>query len=340
MDSNTPHPIRRWIISILVVAILGGAGYFYFEHQKLYPNTDDAYLHGDIIYIAPQVGGRISLVNVENYDFVHEGELLFQIDPASYQSQLNKAEAAYRLATQQNKADSQAILAASSEITSATAELRKTQLNYRRTMAMVSEGVLPAQDGDNARAGLATARDNLASAKAHMAQLVAEQGAAGSAAPAVQEAAAALMMASLNVSYTNIPAPVSGQIGKVSVHPGSMVAIGQAMVPLVVDNSIWVQANYKESDLSRIKTGMTASVQLDMYPDKTFKGTVDSISPASGSSFSLLPPENATGNWVKITQRFPVSIILSHNDGLYGKYPLRVGASATVTVDTVSGDKK
>ena len=247
--------------------------------------------------------------------------MLIQVDPASYESQLNKAKAAYQVATEENKAASEGILAASSNISTAAANLRKVQLNFRRTMTLVAEGVLPEQEADTARAALTTAQDALttaqdalAGARAHMAQLVAEQGAEGEEAPAVQEAAAALMLATLNLSYTNISAPSDGELGKVNVHPGSVVNEGQALMPLVVAESYWIQANFKEDDLGRIRPGMPASVELDMYPDTTFTGTVESISPASGSAFSLLPPENATGDWVKITQRFPVSIRLKDAD--------------------------
>lgn len=338
MDNSAPHSVRNWIITLAVLLVLIIASYFYFEYQKKYPSTNDAYVHGNIIYIAPQVGGRISVVNVDNYEHIHEGEMLLQIDPASYEAQLNKARAAYQVATEENEAASEGILAASSNISTAAANLRKVQLNFRRTMTLVSESVLPQQEADTARDSLTTAQDSLASARAHMAQLVAEQGAEGDEAPAVQEAAAALMLATLNLSYTNISAPADGELGKVNVHPGSVVAVGHALMPLVVAESFWVQANFKEDDLGRIQPGMSVSVQLDMYPDTTFSGKVESISPASGSAFSLLPPENATGNWVRITQRFPVSVRLADADNQRGKEPLRVGASATVTVDTVAAD--
>ena len=336
MENTAPRTLQHWLVASIVLACLLIAGYLYIEHQKKYPDTDDAYVHGNIIYIAPQVGGQIRVVNVGNYERVHEGEMLAQIDPASYEAQLNKAQAAYKVASENNKADSEGIMSASNAISTAAANLRKVQLNFRRTMTLVAKGDLPRQEGDTAQAALTTAQDNLASAKAHMAQLVTEQGAAGQNAPAVQEAAAALMLATLNLSYTNISAPADGEIGQVSVHPGSVVSTGEALMPLVVAQSFWIEANFKEDDLGRIKMGMPASVQLDMYPDTLFSGTVAAISPASGSAFSLLPPENATGNWVKITQRFPVSIQLQDMDKLLTKAPLRVGASATVTVDTVA----
>ncbi|WP_299726942.1 HlyD family secretion protein [uncultured Endozoicomonas sp.] len=334
MENTSSHSVKNWVISLLLVIALGIAAWFYLEHQRKYPGTDNAYVHGNIIYVSPQVGGMVSTVNAGNYVYVHEGELLVQIDPAPYEAQLKKARAAYEVAAEQNLATSKAINAASADVVTAGANLRKVQINFKRTMTLVDSSVLPKQDGDNAKAALTTARETVTSAKAHMEQLVAEQGTVGKDAPAVQVAAADLMTATLNLSYTNIAAAVDGRVGLINVHPGSVVSMGQAMFPLVEAGSFWVQANYKEDDLARIKPGMSASVTLDMYPDSPMKGVVESISPASGSAFSLLPPENATGNWVKITQRFPVSIRLDADDDK----PLRVGASAAVVVDTVAVD--
>ena len=336
MENTASRTLQHWLIVGIVLACLLLAGYFYIEYQKKYPSTDDAYVHGNIIYIAPRVGGQVRTVNVGNFEWVHEGEMLVQIDPAPYEAQLNRARSAYAVAGAENKAASEGILAASSAITTAAANLHKVQLNFRRIMTLVAQGDMPRQEGDTARAELATARDNLASARAHMAQLVAEQGAVGQSAPAVQEAAAALMLATLNLSYTNIAAPADGELGLVSAHPGSVVSSGEALMPLVVNQSYWVEANFKENDLGRIQPKMPVSVKLDMYPGTAFTGTVEAISPASGATFSLLPPENATGNWVKITQRFPVSIRLKDMGNLPAKTPLRVGASATVIVDTVA----
>ncbi|GAA4651841.1 HlyD family secretion protein [Kistimonas scapharcae] len=333
-ENGTHEHIRRnWLITLAIVVLLVAAGYLYLQHQKKYPDTDDAYIHASIIYIASQVAGKVNRVNVVDYEAVDKGDLLVQIDPAPYEAALDKARAVYENATQQNRAAGEAILAASADVRSSNAKLTDVQTHYSRTMALVAEGVLPKQSADDARADLSAAQNVLDAARATLSQLVAEQGADGSKAPSVKEAAAALTQASLNLSYTNITAPTSGLLGKVSIHPGSIVAVGQAMTPLVVDGSFWMQANFKEDDLGRIRPGMPVDIDLDMYPDTTFSGRVEAISPASGSAFSLLPPENATGNWVKIPQRFPVKISIVQQAG---QPPLRVGASGTVTVDTVA----
>ncbi len=334
-EAHTSNAVH-WLIAGAVTLVLVAAGYFYAHHQTLYPSTNDAYVHGNIIFVAPQIGGRLKTVPVHNYQFVHQGELLFQIDPAPYNAALQKARAAYKVAAQDNQSTSQNIFAASEAITHAAANLKDTQLTFKRTMTLVADGTLPQQAADNARDALTSAESALAASKDKMAALVAEQGAPGIDAPAVQEAAAVLLTASLNCTYTDIYAPADGNLGVLGVHPGSVVQIGQALVPLVQSDSFWIAANYKETDLGRIKPGMPATVTIDIYADTTFHGRVAHISPASGSAFSLLPAENATGNWVKITQRFPVSIVLDkdhHSEA--DSHPLRIGASATVTVDTI-----
>ncbi|MCG3863485.1 MULTISPECIES: HlyD family secretion protein [unclassified Photobacterium] len=334
-ESNS-HLFRNLFIFIILAALLGTAGYFYVRHQKLYPATDDAYVHANILYVAPQISGKVMSVNVSDYQHVAEGDLLLSIDPAPFEIELEKAKAAYEVATQQNKATDDAILAASANVRSADATLVDVQKNYRRVMDLVNRKLLPLQQGDDAKAKLASAQTALEAARAKMSQLINQQGAKGDEAPQVKQAAAALSQATLNLSYTNIYAPYDGRLGKVSVRPGSIVSPGLSVMPLIEDNTAWLQANYKEKSIGLLKQGMKASIVLDMYPDVTYQGHVIALSPASGSSFSLLPPENATGNWVKVPQRFPVRI---HFDDLKGKPLLRVGASAEVTIDTLAETK-
>ncbi|WP_162063607.1 HlyD family secretion protein [Vibrio taketomensis] len=331
---STSHFVRNLFITVIIAAALAAASYFYVQHQKNYPNTDDAYVHANVIYIAPQVSGKVIGVNVSDYQQVSKGDLLFQIDPAPFQAQLDEARAAYEVALQNNAATDDAILAASANVKSAVAQLADAQSTYRRINDLVKKQLLPAQQLDDAKAKLSSAEENVIAARANMSQLIKSQGAQGTEAPEVKRAAAALSQATLSLSYTNIFAPQSGHLGKLSAHTGSVVASGQALVPLVEDNTYWVQANYKETQLENIRVGMPATIELDLYPKAAYHGVVKAISPASGSSFSLLPPENATGNWVKIPQRFPIMIQLTNVDE-HPDFPLRVGASSNVTIDTV-----
>ena len=329
------HVMRNLIIALTLLVLVVCLSYFYIQHQKNYPSTDDAYVHANIIYIAPQVNGKVISVNVSDYQTVSKGDLLVQIDPAPFQAKLDEARAAYSMALQNNAASGDAILAASANVRSAVAQLNDAQATYQRIKQLVAQALLPAQDLDDARAKQATAEENVIAARATMSQLIKAQGAQGDDAPEVKKAAATLSQASLSLSYTNIFAAHNGTLGKLAVHAGSVVSPGQALVPLVVDNTFWVQANFKETQLERLKTGLAANITLDLYPKVDYSGHIEAISPASGSSFSLLPPENATGNWVKVPQRFPVLIRLI-NEHEHPDFPLRVGASADVTIDTVS----
>ncbi|CZF80248.1 MULTISPECIES: HlyD family secretion protein [Grimontia] len=332
MTEKKAFPIKNLVILAGIAAILVIAAYFYIRHQEQYPSTDDAYIHGNILYIAPQISGQLTEVNVVDFDHVDQGQVIARINPAPYQARVEQAKAAYESAVAANKATSDAIVGASAQIQSASAQLNDVEEKYRRNMALVERGVLPKQSGDDLKAELAAAKNNLDAARARMSQLISEQGASGTEAPAVRQAAAALSEASLNLSYTTIIAPTSGTLGDVKVRPGSVVAPGQSLMPMIEDNSFWVEANYKEDALGYIQQEMTASIVLDMYSDVTFKGVVQAISPASGTSFSLLPPENATGNWVKVPQRFPVRLTITRDAD---EPALRVGASATVTIDTL-----
>ncbi|WP_299805027.1 HlyD family secretion protein [uncultured Shewanella sp.] len=333
------HFVRNLIIATIAIVILVTLSYFYIQHQKNYPSTDDSYVHANIIYIAPQVSGKVISVNASDYQKVSQGDLLMQIDPAPFQAKLDEARAAYEIALQDNAASDDAILAASANVKSAVAQLSDAQITHKRIKDLVDKALLPAQELDDASAKLAAAEQSVIAARATMSQLIKSQGAQGNAAPEVKKAAAALSQASLSLSYTNIFAPKNGSLGKLTAHAGSVVSVGQALVPLVEANTYWVQANFKETQLELITEGMQASITLDLYPSVDYHGTIEAISPASGSSFSLLPPENATGNWVKVPQRFPILIHLT-NETEHPDFPLRVGASANVTIDTVSTPKQ
>ncbi|MGS0676801.1 HlyD family secretion protein [Shewanella sp. 0m-4] len=333
------HLVRNLILAAVVLAVLVTLSYFYIQHQKNYPSTDDSYVHANIIYIAPQVSGKVVSVNASDYQKISQGDLLVQIDPAPFQAKLDEARAAYEMALQNNAATDDAILAASANVKSAVAQLSDAQVTYKRIKDLVDKELLPAQQLDDSRAKLSAAEQSVIAARATMAQLIKSQGAHGNAAPEVKKAAAALSQASLSLSYTNIFAPKNGILGKLSAHAGSVVSPGQALVPLVVDNTYWVQANFKETQLERLTAGQSATITLDLYPKVDYHGTIEAISPASGASFTLLPPENATGNWVKVPQRFPVLIRLS-NESEHPDFPLRVGASANVTIDTIDSQPK
>ncbi len=320
--------------NIGLVFICGGifaALAFYWYYSDIYPSTENAYVQATVLSVAPRVEGQIEHVWVDDYQHVNKGDELLELDAAPYVLAQKQAKAAYLLAVQQHKADASAVDAAIASLDKAEADLKNAQLDYRRTMALVQQQLASVEDGDDARTVLAEDQASLEAARANLQQAIATRGTEGLDSAIVQQAAAQLGQAELNLSYTRISAPYSGIVGEINVHKGTVTMAGQSLFPLVKDNSYWMQANYKEANMGRIRVGQPVKIEIDMFPDYHWQGKVVNISPASGASFSLLPPENATGNWVKIPQRFSVKISMFGDEQ---SPPLRVGASGAVRIDT------
>lgn len=322
--------LKKWMVG--AVMVVGGVigGYFYWRHTTIYPSTSDAYVHASTVTIAPQISGRISVLPVKDHRHVEKGQLLMQIDAKPFRIALDRAKANLEMSEQQSRAAGAAVAAAHAAVAERRANLKDAANNARRMLVLYRDHTVSGAVVDDAVAKRDSARAALIQAKADLQKAIQQQAAAGAKA-SVQVAQAALEKARLDLSYTRIVAPASGVLGTINVRVGDVVNQTQALFPLVEDKSFWVDANFKETDLARIRRGEPATITVDMVPGKTFHGTVDSVSPASGTAFSLLPPENATGNWVKVQQRFSVKIPLTEQDP---ELPLGIGASAEVTVDT------
>lgn len=336
-DTGPARPTRRrWprriVILVLLLAVAGG-GYEYWQYRDLHPQTSDAYINAHVVRIGVQVAGRVRQVLVSDHQHVEKGQALLEIEPKPFEIALEQAQAQLDLAKQDSAAAAAAVEAARAEVTRRETLLTDVATSTARTLTLVKKGTLPKANGDDARAALHEAQANLAASKADLQRALSQRGTPGLHNARVRAAAANVAQAKLDLSYTKVVAPTDGIVGEIAVRPGAMVAPGQALFPLVEDNSYWVDANYKETDLARIAVGQPATIAVDIYPDQTFRGTVVSLSPASGAAFSLLPPENATGNWVKVTQRFPVKLRIVDPDPLH---PLRIGASCAVTIDTTT----
>ena len=319
----------RWslLTAVLIMAAVGV--YAFWRHAERYPSTSDAYVTAHVVRLEPQVGGRVTDVPVRDHQHVDEGRLLLQIDARPYRIAVQKAEAELALAQQQKLAADAGAIAASAKIDQRKARLDDAKRTYARDSRMLAHKAVSEAQTQTDHDKLREAEAGLKADQAALRRAVREQA---ESAARIRVAQAALASARLDLSYTRITAPAPGTLGEIGVHPGDIVQAGQQLFPLVEDRVFWVDANYKETDLHRIKPGQPAAIDIDMYPGRTFHGVVESLSPASGVAFSLLPPENATGNWVKVTQRFPVRLRISTDaDGLP---PLRVGASSSVTIDT------
>ncbi|EGQ7928367.1 HlyD family secretion protein [Vibrio vulnificus] len=314
-------------------AIASGAMYLSWQYSDSHPSTEDAYVRAKILSVAPQVQGQVVTVEAKDFQAVNKGDLLLKIDARPYLLAVKQAKAAYQLAVQQHDVADKQVTEAIAGLDAARSNLTEAQLEYKRIDSLVARKLASAQDLDTAKNKLANAQASLEQARASVEKAIANRGEEGAEAAVVQQAAAQLAQAELNLSYTDITSPVDGIAGEINTHVGSVVSVGQTLFPVIIKDSYWVRANFKETDLTHIKPGMEAEVVIDMYPDRVWKATVEELSPASGTSFSLMPPENATGNWVKIKQRFPVRLALNVPKDAP---QLRVGASTEVTVDLQS----
>ena len=321
------------ILFLLVCAIAFGAMYWSWQYSDSHPSTEDAYVRAKILSVAPQVQGQVVSVEAKDFQVINKGDLLLKIDSRPYLLAVKQAKAAYQLAVQQHDVADKQVTEAVAGLDAARSNLTEAQVEYKRTDSLVKRKLASDQDLDTAKNKLANAQAGLEQARATVEKAIANRGEEGAEAAVVQQAAAQLAQAELNLSYTDITSPVDGIAGEINTHTGSVVSIGQTLFPVIIKDSYWVRANFKETDLTYIKAGMHAEVVIDMYPDVVWEAKVEQLSPASGTSFSLMPPENATGNWVKIKQRFPVRLTLEVPEGAP---QLRVGASSEVTVDLKS----
>ncbi|MFZ1469283.1 MAG: HlyD family secretion protein [Paracoccaceae bacterium] len=322
----------------LVILVLGATLWWWWQNEKIHPSTDDAYLQAHVLTIAPQVGGRILQVAVAENDYVKAGDLLVQIDPAMLEAALTTAQAQYDIARQTAGASESDVSVAEANLAGAKASLTDAEIAYDRSAQLFKLGDVAQAALDQAKASRDGAQANVKAAEAALAATRAQAGTAGEGNAVVRAALGALTTAQINLDNSRIIAPSAGWVANINLRPGQVVAQNAPMFSLVEDGDWWVDANFKETDLDRIRPGQPVTVSVDMYSGTTLAGTVVSIGAGSGAVFSLLPPQNATGNWVKVTQRFPVRIKLN------GKLQdpalqFRVGASATATVDTSGRDQ-
>lgn len=304
--------------------------YGYWVYRGFHPSTDDAYVQANVVTMAAQVSGPIATVSIQNHQSVKKGQLLFAIDPTPFQLEVNAARAQLKLSSQNAAAAEDAVQVASANVTRLQAELLNTQKNTGRILILSQKGIMSTASGDNAIAQQNVNQAALAAAQSQLKEAQQQLGDIGMQNAQVQAATARLAKAQLDLAHTQIIAPADGILVNFNLRPGTMVEAGTPLFTLVENQAWWVDANFKETDLKQLRPGETATIVLDLYPDHTFKGIVQGINVGSGAAFSLLPPENATGNWVKVIQRFPVRVDIQNPDP---RYPLRIGASSTVTVN-------
>ena len=324
----SPAKIVKWTLAAVVLVVAITIAVHFWRLSRLYVSTDNAYVNANRIEIAAQVSGPVRAIWIRDQQAVKYGELLFQLDPEPYQLAVDAAQAQLELANQSNSQDRAAVAAARAQVVQRTAELRNAQAEEQRAVELTKQKLISAQSAETMATTAQTAAAAVNAAQANLEQAQSALGQAGAQNAAVR-AAAKLAQAQLDLNHTRITAPAGGLIANFGLRPGSMVQNGVPVFTIIADNEYWVDANFKETELRRVKVGQKARLVVDMYPDHEFGGEVQSLSGGAGQAFSLLPAQNATGNWVKVTQRVPVRVrVLDPSPN----YPLRIGTTATVRV--------
>jgi membrane fusion protein (multidrug efflux system) len=354
VEDEIQEPARKrppvmLFVGLALLLVGGWWGFGKWNFSRTHVSTDDAAVDGHIVPVLAKVGGYVQTVTVAENSRVQQDSLLVQIDPAEYNVRLASADAdlaAARAATGAAGLTGQAeaaVLAAAgqqasleSQIEAARVAESKARADLARTKELADKQIVSRQALDAAQAAADAATASL--------QALQRQGGSASAAVTnahagvrlaaarLQAAAVARQSAALQLSYTKVSAPESGIVSRKQVEPGQLVQAGQPLLTIVSDSAVWVTANFKETQLARIRVGQEVDIEVDAYKGQTVKGRVESVSPATGSRFALLPPDNATGNFTKVVQRVPVRVAITK--GLGADHPLRPGMSVTVSVLT------
>jgi len=337
-DEKQGRRVRRAGLAILAATFVAAAtmGVQWLRDGRFRESTDDAFVQGTMLLISPRVGGTVAEVPVDTNQRVHKGQLLARLDPADYEVRLHRAQADLDAAHNRMRGAVAGAQAADAERVAARVELKRAEGEARRVRGLFQRGAASKQQLDN----LEAQRDAAAAkVKALEQRALAERAVLGNEAP-LRQATAALREAELALSYTRITAPADGVIGRTDVSVGENLAPAQPILALARDERSWVVANFKETQIQRMRVGDPAEVRVDAFPDRVWRGHVDSVSPATGAKYALIPPDNATGNFTKIVQRVPVKIVLDACEGGSKQEPadreaemrLPVGLSVQVNV--------
>lgn len=314
----------------VIIALLWFLYWLIWGRFELY--TDDAYVTGNMVQLMPQISGTVVKINVDETQLVKEGQILIQLDPTDYTVALQRAKANLAQTVRQVRQYFENAAQAQQKVILDKANLVKAQMDLKRREGLVGTRAVSREELQHYKTALQAAQatydlslhqQNAALALVENARLYNH--------PLVETAKANLKTAYLNLKRTTIAAPITGYIAKRNVQPGQQVSMSSVMLAIVPLYNTWVDANYKESSLNDIRIGQPAILYADAYPGMTYHGKVMGLNAGTGSAFSLLPAQNATGNWIKIVQRLPVRISINPED--LKKIPLQLGLSMRVTID-------
>lgn len=330
--NNKKQKVLLVISTILVIIAWFGINWFISSKSNI--ETDNAFIEARIIPVSSKVSGTVSQVFVVDNQFVKKGDLLLEIDSRDYQLQIAKAVAGVGMAENETGGEKMKVAGAKAALQSAKARFDQSVTDYKRAEVLYSRDVLPKEQLDRTTTAKRVAEAQMKEAEEVVKRAESEAGFAiksGIKAKLLQRKAQ-LGEAELQLSYTKVFAPRDGYITKKSIEAGVNIQAGQPLMAIVPLQEAWITANYKERQITYIRPGQKVDFFVDSYPGKKFSGTVDSIMAGTGAAFSLLPPENATGNYVKVVQRVPIKISIDKNSD--PERLLRVGMSVIPTVKT------
>ena len=335
-SSNNKSQQRKKGLSIFILLLLlisiGSAAYWYF-FIKGFEETEDAYVSGNQVMVSAQVAGNISKINVDNMDPVQAGDVLLELDDTNAKLSFEQAKSNLANAVRQVSQLNYTVKQLKSAVRANEITLAQAQGNLNRRVQLVKDGAIDKESFQHAKEAVELAKANLTTSQnqlgANQALLLdgplSEQ-------PQIQSAISNLKQAWLNLERTKIRSPIKGYVARRNAQVGQAVSVGGALMAVVTTNQMWLDANFKETQLTHMRIGQPVKIHFDLYgKDKTFDGKVVGIEMGTGSAFSLLPTQNSTGNWIKVVQRVPVRIQLDPQQ--LAENPLRIGLSATVKVD-------
>lgn len=326
--------MRTVLLIVVPVLVLAGALIFWL-HGARYVSTENAYVKTDIAKLAAEVSGRAIEVNAHAHMQVKKGDVLVRIDPQPFVIALERAEAELDAARQEVRMLKASLAEARTELEDAKDVAAYFKKRYVRQIELAERGIMSASRHDELENDARTAGDKVTMAERKISRILASLGGQPDRPvdehPLVRARLSAVGQAKLDLERTRVKAPASGIIVSMPLVAGEQITAAEPLFAIVTDRAPWIDANYKETDLTHVRPGQTATIQVDTYPGITFEAEVKSISPATGAEFAILPPQNASGNWVKVVQRLPVRLEIKPKPG---HPPLRAGMTASVSIDT------
>lgn len=326
--------VRGLLLGVVPVVVLAAAAVYWLQGAR-YVTTENAYVKTDIAKVAAEVSGRVIEVHVHAHKTVKKGDLILRIDPQPFEIALARANAELDAAHQEIATKKATLAEARAELKEAKDQTEYYRKRFERQIRLAERGIVASSKQDEFENDYRTAGDRAVMVRQKITRVLASLGGnpdiPADLHPLVRIRQAAVESARLDLERTYVKAPASGTVVTVPLVAGEQIKAADPLFAIVTDHNHWVDANFKETDLTEVLVGQEATIVLDTYPDMTWDAVVKSISPATGAEFAILPPQNASGNWVKVVQRLPVRLEL---DVRPGSPPLRAGMTATVSIDT------